>query len=262
VAGELWLLETRIVLAPIVLGQVLDPLAVHPAGQQPGADRRVDDHADPLALGEGQNLLLDLAGEQGVLRLQRLHRRDLLDSAQLPGVEVRHADVTDKSLLLQLSEGRPALLDVLVGDRPVDLVEVDRVDAQPLQARMRLAQDRVAFQAVRDPLSRALEQRCLGEHVRALSESLDRAADDLLGVAEAVGGGGVDPVDAELERAVDRLDRLLVILRAPAELPATAADRPGAEANAGDLQTGVPQLSRLEPCLLHDFSLLGVVHRN
>src|SRR5438270_3633764 len=50
--AELGLLETWVVLAPVVLGQVRDPLAGHPAGQKAGPHRRVDDHTDPLALGE------------------------------------------------------------------------------------------------------------------------------------------------------------------------------------------------------------------
>ena len=142
---ELRLLEALAVLAPVVLGQALDPLARHRAGQQAGAHRRVDDHADPLALGEGQDLLLDLARDQRVRRLQRLDRRDLLDPPQLLDVEVRDADVADEAFLLQLGERRPALLDLLVGDRPVDLVEVDRVDSEPREAPLELAPQRVAL---------------------------------------------------------------------------------------------------------------------
>ena len=59
--------------------------------------------------------------------------------------------MADEALLLQLGERRPALLDVRRRDRPVDLVEVDRVDAEPLQAGIGLAQDRVALEAVHDP---------------------------------------------------------------------------------------------------------------
>jgi hypothetical protein len=70
---------------------------------------------------------------------------------------------------------------------------------------VRLAQDRVALQAVHDATVWALQQRGLGEYVRALGDAVERAPDNLFGVPEAVGGGGVDPVDAKLERAVDRL---------------------------------------------------------
>ena len=142
VARQLGLAEALVVLAPVIIGERLDPLAGHRPGQQSRAHRRVRDHADPVALGEREDPALDVALDQRVLRLERLHGRDLLDPSQLLDVEVRDADVADQSLLLELGERRPALLDVLIGDRPVDLVEVDRVDPQPLEAGVRLAQDR------------------------------------------------------------------------------------------------------------------------
>jgi hypothetical protein len=46
---------------------------------------------------------------------------------------------------------RTTLLDLLVGDRPVDLVEVDRVDAEPLEARLGLAENRLALEVVDHP---------------------------------------------------------------------------------------------------------------
>ena len=95
-------------------------------------------------------------------------------------------------------------------------------------------------------------QRALGEHVGPLGQAAQRAADDLLGAAEAVRGRGVDPVDPELQRPVDGRDRLVILLWSPAELPATAADGPGAEADAADLQAGLAQRTGPELCLLHD----------
>jgi hypothetical protein len=82
------------------------------------------------------------------------------------------------------------------------------------------------------------------EGVGPLLEAGEGATDDLLGAAEAVGGGGVDPVDAQLERPLDRGDRVAVLLRPPAELPAGAADRPSAEPDAGDLEPGRAELNR------------------
>ena len=88
----------------------------------------------------------------------------------------------------------------------------------------------------------------------AAIEPGESAADDVLRVPEAVGGGGVDPVDPELERAVDRRARLLVFLGSPAELPVAPSNRPGAEADPRDLETGVAQLRRHDACLIHVLS--------
>ena len=82
------------------------------------------------------------------------------------------------------------------------------------------------------------------------STAAQRLADDPLRVAEPVGRGGVDPVHSQLQRPVDRGDRLVIGLRPPAALPATA-DCPRAEAHAGDLQAGAAQRAGPKLCLLH-----------
>src|SRR5262245_32255560 len=56
VRRELRLAEALAAAAPVVVGQRRDPLAGHLPGQQARAHRRVDDDADPLALGERQHL--------------------------------------------------------------------------------------------------------------------------------------------------------------------------------------------------------------
>src|SRR5262249_21290273 len=154
-------------------------------------------------------------------------------------------------LRLELGEGRPALLEVLVGARPVNLVEVDRLDAEPREARVDLPADGVALEVAHDLPAAAVHARCLGEHVRSRLDALERAPHDLPGVRGPVSGGGVDPVDAELQRAVDRRDRLVVVLSAPAELPAGAADRPGPEADTRDLHAGGTELRGRQCGLSH-----------
>src|SRR5579884_3040143 len=127
----------------------------------------------------------------------------------------------------------------------MDLVEVDRVDPQTLQAGLCLAQDRTPLEAVHDATPGALQERSLGEHVGTLGEPPQRAPHYRFGVAEAIGGGGVDPVNTLLEGVVNRGDGLVVFLRTPAELPSSAADRPGAEAYSRDFQVGGSELCGL-----------------
>ena len=76
----------------------------------------------------------------------------------------------------------------------------------------------------------------LGENVGARTlPLLQRAGDDFFRVADTVDGGGVDPVDAEFERAVNGGDGVGVFLGAPAEIVAGAANGPGAEAHRRDV---------------------------
>jgi hypothetical protein len=89
----------------------------------------------------------------------------------------------------------------------------------------------------------ALEQRTFREHERSLRSPFQGAADYKLRVTEAVGSGGIDPVDPVLERMVDRSDRLLVVLGAPAMLPVTAAECSRAEPDASDLKAGAAELA-------------------
>src|SRR5947207_14916595 len=84
------------------------------------------------------------------------------------------------------------------------------------EAAFELAAQRVALQAVQGRSVRARRLAALREDVWTLVQPGERAADDLLGVAEPVVGGGVDPVHAELEGPVDRRNRVVVLLRAPA----------------------------------------------
>src|SRR5687768_5792248 len=83
------------------------------------------------------------------------------------------------------------------------------------------------------------DEAALGEHerTRGRRDLAQQTADQFLRMAETVHGGGVDPVDAQLEGVTHGRKGSGVILRTPAEGPTTAADGPGAEADGRDLQS-------------------------
>jgi hypothetical protein len=97
----------------------------------------------------------------------------------------------------------------------VHLVEIDPVGFQAPQRRLDLAY----HPAARVPglvgvlAHRAVELR--SEHHVLAPAAGERLADDLLGLAARVHVGGVDEVDARVERSVDDPDRHVVIGLAP-----------------------------------------------
>ena len=103
----------------------------------------------------------------------------------------------------------------------MNLVQIDYVDIEAAQAVLDFAADRVGSQYfLHLPLCIPV-QATLGEDVRSgAAPVLQSTANHFLGVSQTVDGGGVDPVDAEFERAVNGGDRFVVVLRSPGELPA------------------------------------------
>src|SRR4029077_16611947 len=129
--------------------------------------------------------------------------------------------------------------------RPMNLVKVDHIDIEPPQALLALAANGVSVQRAMDISLFVPTQTALGENVRALARPIaQRGRHDFLGMAHSVNGRSVDPVNAQLERAMNRGDRSFVILFAPTKLPARSANGPGAKADWCNEQVGVTELSR------------------
>lgn len=64
-------------------------------------------------------------------------------------------------------------------------------------------------------------------------------------MAEPLYGGGIDPVDSEIEGTVNGGDGLAVVLRTPGKGPPGAALSPGPQAYSGQVEVCIPQLSFL-----------------
>src|SRR5277367_4208685 len=145
-------------------------------------------------------------------------------------------DRADLSLFLQIEQRLP--IDVerrSVLCRPVHLVEIDPLDLEPAQRALEFAADarrRADLLRQRVAIRGVWNEPAFRKHVRTLGfrYRCEGSSDNLLGMPEAVNGGGVDPVDAAGHGATDRCNGGAVVLAAPAHRP-VAANCPGAEAD-------------------------------
>ena len=158
--------------------------------------------------------------------------------------------------VLQLGHRGPSLFDVSILHRPVDLVEVDRLHLEAAQAVFHLAAD--LQQGAPDPALVVPHHAALGEEEWLDRRLLHRLPDDRLGVAKAVDGRRVDPVDAEVDGLADGRDGGVIVLRPPGEGPVAAAYGPRAKSDRREPHLRIAKLSQLHslaPCCL-DLPLL------
>ena len=144
------------------------------------------------------------------------------------------ADVPDLALGLLLQQRGHDLLDrvlVLVRVHAVQIEHVDGVGAHQAQ-RVVQAGDHLLR---RPPLAAAMHECLGGDHDRLAGNRLERLSDHALG---AVGGGGVDEVDAEVHGLVDEPGAFILGF---AGLHAQPAETAGAQAGHADLEAGPAQ---------------------
>ena len=92
----------------------------------------------------------------------------------------------------------------------------------------------------------------LGRQDDVVAAALERLADDLLGLAGGVDVGGVDEVDAGVERGVDDADRVVVVGVAP------GAEHHRAEAELRDLDAGASERAVVHGSGLRDVAAEGL----
>jgi hypothetical protein len=165
-----------------------------------------------------EQLALGIAGPERVLGLHGGDRVGLLGGEQLLGGRVRDADVADVALAHQLGHRADALLDRHRGVREMQVPEVDDFDVQAPQARLgRLAgalrpcvdRDRLGVMVLHGAAARG--DAPLGGELDVAAPAGDRAADQALVVAAAVGVGGVDQGGAGVDRVPQRAQGALVV---------------------------------------------------
>jgi len=127
----------------------------------------------------------------------------------------------------------------------VHLVEIDRIHLQAAETVLAFAANGDGAEFFPNFSFLVPAQDALRKNVGARAAPfLQRASDDFLGVAQAVNGGSVDPVDAQLQRAVNRGDGIGVVLRTPGKFPTATTESPGAKSDARNFKIGVSQFSR------------------
>ena len=181
------------------------------ARQQPARERAPGDHREPKGLGGRDQLPLDAPVQQVVGRLFRNEavETELLGGPQrldqLPACESGGTDVADLARPDEIVECAQRLVDRGVRFGPVDLVEVEMVGAEPLQARFGLAHDVAPGAAAQIGIGVVHRQVHLArqEHRVALAVPPERLARDFLAEPARIDVGGVEHVDAGVDRAID-----------------------------------------------------------
>src|SRR6185312_3509630 len=131
---EILPLEARVIAAEIVLGEVVRRLEL--AGEEPAAERRISDIADAQLAHRGKHFGLRVAAPQRQLRLYGGDLVDLVRLADRLGRRFGKAEEADLPLLFQARHFAHRVLDRHLDIDAVLVIEVDRLDVQPLEARL------------------------------------------------------------------------------------------------------------------------------
>ena len=208
VAGQVRVGEAGVVTTEVVVRQVVD--AGERAGQEAATQRAVGDDPDAELSRRRHDLLLQLTAPQRPLGLQRRDGMRRRGSPQGVRVDLGQTEVSHLARLDQLAHGTDGVLDRHLRVTTVQVVEVDVVDAQATQRRVAglvhvagIAPDR----ASRGILLVAHETELGGQH-DLVAAAADRPTHELLVRVRSVGIRGVQQRDAQVERPLDRRDRL------------------------------------------------------
>ena len=175
------------------------------SGEQTRLHRTVREEAEVTPPAELERHAFRVPTHQAVRCLQGRDRPKPLGSLQIAhGVmKVQNPGKPDFALLNQSADFVPRVFQAFVVVRPVNLIEVDDINPEALQARFAFAADACAREIVPDVVLPIPDQSALAGDDDAGAAIGDGVANDFLAVAESVYRRGIDPVDAEFEGAVN-----------------------------------------------------------
>ncbi len=193
--------------------------------RKPRPSGRIGDEADAELAHGRQDLRLDVAAPQRVFGLQRGEGMGGVGAAYGVRARLAYAEMAHLAGLDQPRHGADRLLDRHVRVDAVEIVEVDHLDSEPLQAG--LAGDRDIVRPAIGEAALAIRPAHiaeLGGEDRLVAPALQRLADELLVPAGGIGVRRVDEVEPELQRAMDGGDGFWIVRRAVLARHAVAAE--------------------------------------
>src|SRR5665647_419826 len=223
-------------------------------------ERRPGEHAQALLARHRQQLHLEVAGDDRVVGLHAdeagpavaiADAQRLLD---LPGGEIGDSDVEDLAHAHEIAERLERLLDGRARVDAMDLVEVDVVGAEAAQAGIDGLHDVLTPEPHVVDVAGAGRGRVAhraaelgGDHDGLAGDAcgLERPPQDLLGLATRVHVGGVEEVDAGVERGAHQ--RVGAGLVEHADAHHTMAEGHGTEAELRDAESAGTQVPVFHP---------------
>src|ERR1051325_8065028 len=232
-------------------------LARSVAGKEAARERAPGDHADAFLQAEGEHLPLLLTVDEVVVRLHGDAARPavevgrVLHLRELPREHARGAEVAGLAGFDDVVQRLERLLDRRVMVEAVDLKEVDVLHAEAAEGGVDGVHDVLAGEAAAVRTLADLEEALRGDHrFLARGQLAQRAADDFFAHAARVHVRGVEEVDARLEGALEEGTRRVFVEDPGA--PRAGAVGHGAEADAGDFETGLAEIDVLHARIICD----------
>ncbi len=211
--------------------------------QLAGGDGVPGQEGDSLLLAPGQCLLVAAVGE-GVAILHTDDGDDLLHLLDLFGADFAEADVADFALLLHLFQRTQAFFERGAGIDAVELVELDALEFEAAQAHFDTL-DQVAGAANVFGFGWSLaSDAALGGDDELCRVRVQRLADEAFRSFGAVGVGGVDKVDAEVNGASQDAAGFIEVIRLSPGSLADKSHRSVAKAVDGEVAANLKGAAR------------------
>src|SRR5581483_3552899 len=213
IASEVFALEARVELTEVVRGDIFGFLEL--TGQKTAAERAIGDEANAQLANCGEEIVFRIARPQRVFGLEGGDGMYAVGAANGCRGGFRQTQVANLALPDEIGHGADGLLNRRFGIDAVLVIEIDEIDVQALERGIAACPD--VFGAAVDTqefsIRRALVAE-LGRQHNLITTSLNSLAYQDLILERAVHVGGIEEIDAAVEREVNGGDGFGIVGRA------------------------------------------------